>query len=69
MCENLPEKEGKRKKLSGKIVDANDTEVVIGMEVKKQEDSLEVRIPYEHIHKAKVIFEYDKLYKQPKKKR
>ncbi|MCJ8278301.1 MAG: ribosome maturation factor RimP [Bdellovibrionales bacterium] len=69
ICEGLPEKENKRKKLVGKIIEADDQTVRIEMEAKK-EDPLMVTIPLEEIHKAKLVFDYDKLLnKQPKKKK
>lgn len=64
----LSEKESRRKKVSGQIVEADEEGVSLSVEIKDM-DAFEVKIPYEHVHKSKVVFEYDKLYKQQKKKK
>lgn len=66
ICLDLPEWEYKRKKLTGTVVEANETHVTVDMAA-KDDEILQLKLPYKQIQKAKVNFAFDKLYNHKKK--
>ena len=66
ICESLPASLKKAKKLSGRIEEVSDSELVLKLDKGDYESPL--RIPFGKLHKAKVVFNFENNY-TPKKNR
>ncbi|MCB0378860.1 MAG: ribosome maturation factor RimP [Bdellovibrionales bacterium] len=66
LCPELVDKEGKRKKLTARVISSNEDRVVVTMD--RKGEALEIPIPYDQIQKARVVFDYGKHFNKKKPK-